>query len=49
VRSGSIAVSAARAAVADALATCLLAGRGDTDAALLDTFGARLIARDMHP
>jgi hypothetical protein len=42
-------VSAASAAVADALTTCLLAGRGDPNTALLDTFGARLIARDMDP
>lgn len=49
VRSGRIAVSAASAAVADALTTCLLAGGGDADTALLDSFGARLIARDMHP
>jgi len=46
VRSGRISVSAASAAVADALTTCLLAGRGDMDAALLDTFGACLIATD---
>jgi len=44
VRSGRIAVSAGGAAVADALSTCLLAGGGDLDTALLDSFGARLIA-----
>jgi thiamine biosynthesis lipoprotein len=49
VRSGKIAVSAASAAIADALATCLVVSRGDVDTALLDIFGAQLIARDMHP
>jgi len=49
VRSGKITVSAADAAVADALATCLLAAHGDVDTALLDTFGARLIARELQP
>jgi len=47
VRCGRIAVSAGAAAVADALSTCLLAGGGGIDTALLDSFGARLIATEI--
>jgi thiamine biosynthesis lipoprotein len=48
IRSGRVTVSAARAAIADALTKCLLADDGETSAALLETFNARLVAEDIH-
>lgn len=47
IRSGSVTVSAATAAVADALTNCLLAANGKSSEALLETFGARLVACDI--
>jgi thiamine biosynthesis lipoprotein len=44
IRSGSVTVSAANAAIADALTKCLLAANGQSSEALLETFGARLVA-----
>ena len=43
IRSGSVTVSAANAAIADALTKCLLAANGQSSEALLETFGARLV------
>jgi thiamine biosynthesis lipoprotein len=48
IRSGSVTVSAANAAVADALTNCLLAAHGQSSEALLETFGARLVTCDMN-
>ena len=42
IRSGSVTVSAANAAIADALTNCLLAANESSEA-LLETFGARLV------
>jgi thiamine biosynthesis lipoprotein ApbE len=47
IRSGSVTVSAANAAIADALTNCLLAANGKSSEALLETFGARLVACDI--
>jgi thiamine biosynthesis lipoprotein len=44
IRSGCVTVSAAEAAIADALTKCYLAEQGESSAALLDTFGATLVA-----
>ena len=49
IRTGTVSVSAASAAIADALTKCLLAGRGETHAALLESFGARLQACEFNP
>jgi FAD:protein FMN transferase len=49
IRSGSAAVSAADAAIADALTKCWLAGHDESSQALLETFGARLIACETNP
>lgn len=49
IRSGNVTVSAANAAIADALTKCLLADQGETSAALLETFDAHLIASDFNP
>jgi FAD:protein FMN transferase len=49
IKTGHVSVSAASAAVADALTKCLLAGRGDMHAALLESFGARLLACEFDP
>jgi thiamine biosynthesis lipoprotein len=49
IRSGSVTVSAANAAIADALTNCLLAAHGKSSDALLETFGARLVRCDTHP
>jgi FAD:protein FMN transferase len=49
IRSGSVSISAANAAIADALTKCLLADRGDTSAVLLETFDARVVACDFTP
>jgi thiamine biosynthesis lipoprotein len=49
IRSGSVTVSAANAATADALTNCLLAAHGKSSDALLETFGARLVRCDIHP
>jgi hypothetical protein len=42
-------VSAASAAIADALTKCLLANPGETQAALLESFGARLVTYEFNP
>jgi len=47
IRSGSVTVSAANAAIADALTNCLLAAHGQSSDALLETFGARLVTCDI--
>ena len=44
IRSGSVTVSAASAAIADALTKCWLAGHGESSETLFETFGARLLA-----
>jgi FAD:protein FMN transferase len=49
IRAGMITINAPRAAIADALTKCVLAGRPDTNAGLLDAFGARLIAFELNP
>jgi thiamine biosynthesis lipoprotein ApbE len=47
IRSGSVTVCAANAAIADALTNCLLAAHGESSEALLETFGARLVTCDI--
>ncbi len=47
IRAGKISVSAARAAVADALTKCLLADPGASHAALLESFDARLVGYEL--
>ena len=47
IRSGSVTVSAANAAIADALTKCVLAANGKSTEALLETFGARLVTCDI--
>jgi FAD:protein FMN transferase len=49
IRAGKVSVSAASAAIADALAKCLLADHGETHSGLLERFGARLVAYDLNP
>jgi thiamine biosynthesis lipoprotein len=49
IQSGCVAVSAANAAIADALTKCLLALSGSSSEALLEAFGARLVACDIGP
>jgi thiamine biosynthesis lipoprotein len=49
IGTGIVSVSAASAAIADALTKCLLAGRGETHAALLESFGARQLACEVDP
>jgi thiamine biosynthesis lipoprotein len=49
IRSGSVSISAANAAIADALTKCLLADHTDTSAVLLETFDARVVACDFRP
>jgi thiamine biosynthesis lipoprotein len=49
IRAGKISVSAASAAVADALTKCLLAHPGETHAALLESFDARLVGYEFKP
>jgi FAD:protein FMN transferase len=49
IRSGSVTVSAANAAIADALTKCLLASHGKSSETLLESFGARLVRYDIHP
>lgn len=49
IRSGKISVSAARAAVADALTKCLLAIPREMHAALLESFDARLVGYESNP
>jgi len=49
IRSGSVSIRAAKAAIADALTKCLLADGGGTSAALLESFDARVVACDLSP
>lgn len=49
IRSGSVTLSAADAAIADALTKCWLAGHCESREALLEAFGARLIACESDP
>jgi thiamine biosynthesis lipoprotein ApbE len=49
IRTGNVSVSAASAAIADALTKCLLTARVETHAALLENFGARLLACEFIP
>jgi thiamine biosynthesis lipoprotein len=49
IRSGRVTISAASAAIADALTKCLLAGQGETNRALLESFDARLVAYEFNP
>jgi thiamine biosynthesis lipoprotein len=49
ILSGSVAVSASNAAIADALTKCLLASDARSSHALLETFGAGLVACDIDP
>jgi thiamine biosynthesis lipoprotein len=49
IRAGKISVSAASAAIADALTKCLLADPGETHAALLESFDARLVGCEFNP
>jgi FAD:protein FMN transferase len=49
IRSGRVTVSAASAAVADALTKCLLAIPGEMHAALLESFDARLVGYEANP
>jgi thiamine biosynthesis lipoprotein len=43
IRAGRVSVSAASAAIADALTKCVLAGHGKTNTELLESFDARLV------
>jgi thiamine biosynthesis lipoprotein len=43
ISAGKVSVSAASAAIADALTKCLLADRGETNTGLLESFDARLV------
>jgi thiamine biosynthesis lipoprotein len=49
IRAGKVSVNAASAAIADALTKCLLADPGETSTGLLESFDARLVARDFNP
>jgi thiamine biosynthesis lipoprotein len=49
IGAGKISVSAASAAIADALTKCLLANPGETQAALLESFDARLVTYEFNP
>jgi thiamine biosynthesis lipoprotein ApbE len=49
IRSGRVTVSAASAAVSDALTKCLLAIPGEMHAALLESFDARLVGYEPNP
>jgi thiamine biosynthesis lipoprotein len=49
IRAGKVSVSAASAAVADALTKCLLAIPGEMHAALLESFDARLVGYEPNP
>jgi len=49
IRAGKISVSAASAAIADALTKCLLAIPGEMHAALLESFDARLVGYESNP
>jgi thiamine biosynthesis lipoprotein len=49
IRAGKVSVSAASAAIADALTKCLLADPGETNTELLASFDARLIGYDFKP
>jgi thiamine biosynthesis lipoprotein len=49
IRSGRVTVSAASAAVADALTKCLLADQGKTNTVLLESFNARLVGYEFNP
>jgi thiamine biosynthesis lipoprotein len=49
IRAGKISVSCASAAIADALTKCLLADPGETRAALLESFDARLVTYEVNP
>jgi len=49
IRGGKVSISAASAAIADALTKCLLADHGETKAALLESFDARLLAYEFNP
>jgi thiamine biosynthesis lipoprotein len=44
IRAGKVSISAASAAIADALTKCLLADHGETNPGLLESFDARLVA-----
>jgi thiamine biosynthesis lipoprotein len=48
IRAGKISVSAASAAIADALTKCLLAIPGEMNAALLESFDARLVGYEFN-
>jgi thiamine biosynthesis lipoprotein len=49
IRAGKVSVSAASAAIADALAKCLLADHGETHTGLLERFDARLVTYELNP
>jgi thiamine biosynthesis lipoprotein len=49
IKSGRVTVSAASAAIADALTKCLLADQGKTNTALLESFNARLVGYEFNP
>jgi len=49
IRAGKVSVSAARAAIADALTKCLLAIPGEMHAAVLESFDARLVGCESNP
>jgi thiamine biosynthesis lipoprotein len=48
ISAGKVSVSAASAAIADALTKCLLADRGETALGLLESFDARLVAWEFN-
>jgi thiamine biosynthesis lipoprotein len=48
IRTGKVSVSAASAAIADALTKCLLADRGEIRKGLLESFDARLVAHEFN-
>jgi thiamine biosynthesis lipoprotein ApbE len=49
IRVGKVSVSAASAAIADALTKCLLAEHCETNAGLLESFDAQLVAYEFNP
>jgi thiamine biosynthesis lipoprotein len=49
IRSGSVTVTAGKAAIADALTKCVLASPGQSSEALLKAFGARRVTGDIDP
>jgi thiamine biosynthesis lipoprotein len=49
IRAGKVSVSAASAAIADALTKCLLADHGEASTGLLESFDARLVAYEFKP